>query len=74
MHLTFIADTYLDSELVLRFVFKSASCGWTSDLEGSYNADPVVRYSWFASGSSWVYLALPQFSKPDSFQNMTSPN
>jgi hypothetical protein len=27
-----------------------------------------------ASGSSWGYLALPQFSKPDSFQNMTSPN
>jgi hypothetical protein len=40
----------------------------------SYNADPVVRYSWFASGSSWGYLALPQFSKPDSFQNMTSTN
>jgi hypothetical protein len=26
----------------------------------SYNADPVVRYSWVVSGSSWVYLALPQ--------------
>ena len=48
--------------------FKSAICGWTSDLEGSYSADPVVRYSWVVSGSSWVYLALPKFIKPDSFQ------
>ena len=39
LYLTFIADTWLDSWLVLRFVFKSPSCGWTSDLEGSYNAD-----------------------------------
>jgi hypothetical protein len=38
----------------------------SSPLSLSYNADPVFRYSWFASGSSWGYLALPQFSKPDS--------
>jgi hypothetical protein len=36
--------------------------------DATCNADPVFRYSWFASGSSWGYLALPQFSKPDSFQ------
>ena len=37
-------------------------------LLSTYNADPVVR-GCLCDGSSWGYLALPQFSKLDSFPN-----
>jgi hypothetical protein len=46
------------TQLVLRLIFKTASSGWTSDLEGSSNAECATLVRELRSNTHTVFVLL----------------